>query len=269
MPVAYVDNTLQSSKVACSFDSLFDDACRQLRESELPQDRIAAVQTLAEFRGDVSTASLVAALFDDDARVRVAAIEALNQIGDPAISSECLEVLFSTKVHPAELTGRSEESVVEPAEPANVSPEEALAQIATDFDNSSGAVRIGAVFAIRNLEPDYPTSLFERLIESSTQDRRRKITDALAESGLAAEAIDSLGDGDRSRVQAALSFLFLMARLQVVQPLTHAIEHHSSAQIRRALIKVLTVNGQAELAESAAKRRLGIAPTTPDIYACR
>lgn len=254
--------------MACSFGSSFDDASRRLRESDDPLDRIAAVRALAELGSHWSTASLVAALFDDDARVRAAAIQALEQIGDPAISGECLEVLFSTKVEPSELTSHAEQSV-EPAKTADVSPEDLLAYIIEDFDDDSREVRNAAVFAIRNLEPDYPTSLFEQIIESSSQHRRHRIADALADSGFVEEAIDSLDDFDRGRVRAALSFLCLMAKLQVIQPLTDAIEHHGSAQIRRALIKVLTVNGWAHLAESAAKRRLGLAPTTPDIYACR
>lgn len=264
MSVAYVDDTHESFKGACSLGSSLEYARRQLKESDHPLDRIAAVRTLAEFGGDLSTASLVAALFDDDARVREAAIEALDEIGDPAISSECLEVLFSSKSQSAKST-RPTESVAEPTEAANVSQEEKLARLVEEFDNSSPAVRNAAVFSILSLEPANPASLFERIMESSSEERRCRISEALTESGLVAEAIDSLGNGDRVRVQAALSFLCLMTRLEVMQPLTAAIEHHTSPQIRRALIKVLTLNGQADVAASAAKRRLGI-DQTPSIY---
>jgi hypothetical protein len=44
-----------------------------------------------------------------------------------------------------------------------------------------------------------------------------------------------------------------MAKAGEVQPLVHAIESHSDAEVRSAAIKLLNLSGQAELAQAATK----------------
>ena len=77
-------------------------------------------------------------------------------------------------------------------------------------------------------------------------------------SGLAAEAIDDLNGEDRERVYNALCFLFVMAKINTVQPLVQVIEKHQSIEVRGAAMKLLTLSGQGEVAEAAVKRRLRI-----------
>jgi hypothetical protein len=55
-----------------------------------------------------------------------------------------------------------------------------------------------------------------------------------------------------------------MAKTGEFQPLIQAIETHDSVQVRMAAIKLLTLSGQTELANAAAKRRLEERPPEHD-----
>jgi HEAT repeat protein len=252
-----------------SFRDEFDEARRRFIESETVDERIAAVKTLGDFKSDLTTAHLVGALFDDDLNVRQAAIEALNRLGDPDISSECLEVMFGTALVPDESFATDGVSFDGQTERKEMSLQEALSVIETNFDDPSPEVRNAAIIALRDLDPDDTVNLIERILESSSPDRRRRITEAIEHSGLAMQVIEELAECDPRRAQISLSLLFLIAKLEIHQPFVQAIENHDSAVIRRALIKVLTSSGHGRLAESAAKRRLGISRNAPDAYACR
>jgi len=46
-----------------------------------------------------------------------------------------------------------------------------------------------------------------------------------------------------------------MAKSGAIQPLVQTIEEHSSTDIRRAAVKLLTLSGQREMATAAANRR--------------
>lgn len=233
-----------------------EQARRELIQSNSTAARVVAVRKLERSRSDLATASLVAALFDDDADVRQAAVDALSQIPNSGISSESLEVLFGDHARSRKSIERKENSVELDME-RKLSRAEKLAIIATDFDDKSPAVRNAAALALEELDPKKSAGLFESMLESAAPDRRERIADAIVDSGLAARAIDDLTD-HRSGAHAGLSLLFLLAKLDALEPLLHAIEHHQNPRVRRALVKVLTLNGRSDLAESAAKRRLGI-----------
>ncbi len=137
----------------------------------------------------------------------------------------------------------------------------AFGQIVECFDDHSPHVRNAAARALRKLEPNRIVDLLNRALEMAPEGRRRNIGAAIAASGLATEAIDNLVSENREDTYNALSILFVMAKTGEVQPLVQAIERHESVQVRMAAIKLLTLTGQAELANGAAKRRLeGRAP---------
>ena len=250
------------------FGEEFDLARRRLIDSDIVDERVAAVRALGEFKTDLSTTHLVAALFDTDANVRQAAVEALNQLGDPGISSECLEVMFAPALV-AEQPCPHNESFAAQIAVDGVSQQAALSVIEMKFDDPSPEIRNAAIIALRDLDPDRPMSVLEQVLESSSSDRRERIIEAIEDSGLAGQEIERLIGSEPRRAQVSLSLLFLMAKLQIVQPFIEAIEHHDSPAIRRALIKVLTSTGHGPLAEAAAQRRLGIERNTPEFYAYR
>jgi hypothetical protein len=72
---------------------------------------------------------------------------------------------------------------------------------------------------------------------------------------MAAEAIDNLAGENRENTYYALSILFVMAKTGEVQSLVRAVEEHPSDEVRKAVVKLLTLSGHADLAEQAAKRR--------------
>ena len=131
------------------------------------------------------------------------------------------------------------------------------------FDDHSPHVRNAAARAFRKLEPTRTVDLFNRSLEGASDERRQNIGGAIAASGLATEAIDNLVSENREDTYNALSILFVMAKTGEVAPLVNAIERHESVQVRMAAIKLLTLTGQAELANAAAKRRLEKQP--PDL----
>jgi hypothetical protein len=137
---------------------------------------------------------------------------------------------------------------------------DAFDQIVQCFDDHSPHVRNAAARAFRKLEPKHTVDLFNRALEGASTTRRQNIGAAIAASGLAAEAVENLASENREDTYNALSILFVMAKTGEVYPLVQAIEGHESVQVRMAAIKLLTLTGQAELANTAAKRRLNQNP---------
>jgi HEAT repeat protein len=121
------------------------------------------------------------------------------------------------------------------------------------FDDPSPEVRSAAALALSELAPARPADLFTRALENASAERKRRIGEAIAASGLAAVAIDNLDAVSREETYNALCLLFVMAKAGEVQPLVHAIESHADAEVRSAAIKLLNLSGQAELAHAAPK----------------
>jgi HEAT repeats len=179
------------------------------------------------------------------------------------VSKLIVERLTRTRGLPAELlTGLQSTSSAHRAAalvrvPASA-PQDAFAVIVEFFDDPTAEVRNAAATALNEVNAPRSVEIFTRAIESSSAERRRKIGAAMAGSGLARNAINRLGSGDRQENYNALSLLFTMAKTGEVQPLVEAIESHDDVQVRRAAIRLLNLVGQTELANAAAKRRLSL-----------
>jgi HEAT repeat protein len=139
-------------------------------------------------------------------------------------------------------------------------PSDRFFAIIERFDDPSPAVRKAAALELSQLDPDRTAELFKLALEMASPERKRNIEDGLIASGLAAEAIDDLSNGDRVRAYRALCLLHLMARCNAVQPLLEAIAEHEKVDVRRAVIRVLDSAGHRDLAEIAVRQRLGIPP---------
>jgi HEAT repeat protein len=106
--------------------------------------------------------------------------------------------------------------------------------------------RNAAARALYTLEPDLAAS-FTRALREAPPERRRKIGAAIAGSGLAANAINSLTGEGRDRTYDAFSILFLMAKAGEVQPLMQAIAKHPNLEVRLTAIKLLALSKQQQI----------------------
>ncbi len=124
------------------------------------------------------------------------------------------------------------------------------------FDDESPLVRNAAARAMLTIEPHRPVEPFTRAIKEATAERRARIGAAISESGLAAQSINALSAEDREDTYNGLCLLFAMAKAGEVDPLVHAIETHTDAEVRLAAIRLLKLSGKEELASAAVERRL-------------
>ena len=114
----------------------FDEAVHNLRGANSPADRAAAARALGLVGNRRATPHLIAAMFDEDAEVRLAAEEAVRQIDDPTVgmqSSDTAEAkdIASQVVESAaaETSRKTEESKAEQFTQAG---ETATAEVAAD-----------------------------------------------------------------------------------------------------------------------------------------
>jgi HEAT repeat protein len=128
--------------------------------------------------------------------------------------------------------------------------------IVNSFSDASPDVRNAAARVLYELDPDHCAEPFGRAIEESSAEQVRNIGVALAASGVAGKAIEDLAGNSREDAYNSLCLLFAMAKTGEIRPLVKAIEEHPSGEVRRAAVKLLTLNGQSEVAAEAAKRRL-------------
>ncbi len=120
--------------------------------------------------------------------------------------------------------------------------------ITDSLDSPSAEIRNAAVRALYDLNPDLAASFFNRALTEGGPERRRRIGAALAGSGLAGDAINSLTGESHQNTYGAFSLLFLVAKAGEVQPLMRVIETHPSIDLRLAVIKLLTMSGEPEVA---------------------
>ena len=133
--------------------------------------------------------------------------------------------------------------------------------ITESLESPSAEVRSAAVRALYDLNPDRAASYFNRVLREGGPDIRRKIGAALANSGLANDAINSLTGENHLNTYGAFSLLFLVAKAGEVQPLISVIESHPSIELRLAVIKLLALSGEPEIAP--AFRRLAARTLLP------
>lgn len=132
------------------------------------------------------------------------------------------------------------------AELATVGGEDAFHCICETFDDESPAVRIAAARALSEFQGDRGAA-FTRALREALPERRQRIGSAIAASGLAKAAIESLTGDSRDKTYDAFSLLFLMSKAGEIQPLMHAIETHPNSEIRLAVIKLLALSGHPEI----------------------
>jgi hypothetical protein len=132
---------------------------------------------------------------------------------------------------------------------------ETFSVIARCFDDPLPQVRNTAARALRDSAPERTVESFTMAIEEGSEERVRNIGVAIAESGLAAEALQDLRTQSREDTYKALSLLFVMAKAGEIQPLLQAIEEHPESEICTAAVKLLNLSGQTHSAEAALQRR--------------
>ena len=257
----------------------------RLREDE--EARVSIEEKLDLVGKDQSSTSAVAMVTEPEIETETVVRQVVPEIVQPAATVTVASVVNGNLDGDYEATGLDDVLVsnvapaiatylnsVDPykraaavAELARSGGPDAFAQIVECFDDHSPHVRNAAARAMRKLEPKHTVDLFNRSLEGAAATRRRNIGAAIAASGLAAEAIENLVSENREDTYNALSILFVMAKTGEVHPLVQAIEGHESVQVRMAAIKLLTLTGQAELANAAAKRRLERNPPETDYLA--
>ena len=121
-------------------------------------------------------------------------------------------------------------------------------QIAELLDDPSAAVREKAVRDLYEMDPDQAATLVNDALRDGSPEERRRIGNALADSGLLYEAIDDLMAENHESCYGAFSLLFLVAKAGVVEPLSTVIEKHPSLDLSLAVIRLLASSGEPEVA---------------------
>jgi len=127
------------------------------------------------------------------------------------------------------------------ADLTEVGGEEAFGLITNAFDDPIAEVRNAAARSLYELNSDRAAS-FTRALREALPERRRKIGAAIAGSGLAANALNSLSGEGRERTYDAYSLLFLMAKAGEVLPLLQAM--------RLAAVKLIALSNQQQVLSS-------------------
>lgn len=124
--------------------------------------------------------------------------------------------------------------------------DEAFGRIGAAFDDPSQQVRESAARSLFNVSADRAAS-FKRLMRDASPERRRRVGEAIASSGMAGEAISDLSSASGERAYDALLVLSLMARSGEVRSLIETIEEHPSTEVRLAIVKLLALSGRQEI----------------------
>lgn len=129
---------------------------------------------------------------------------------------------------------------------------DAFQLITQSFDDPSTQVQKAALSALLELQQDRAAALTQALRES-TPERRCRIGKAIAESGLAEEAIQSLIDERAARAHEATKILFLMCKAGEFQPLIRAVEEHPNVAIRLRAITLLASSAHCDVVSTLRK----------------
>jgi hypothetical protein len=184
----------------------------------------------------------------------------LKDESSAAESSSQIEPL-SEEISSAQMNGaQSAARIAYISQLALENTDEAFREICGAFDDPSPEVRIAAARAINRFHGDRAAA-FTRALREASPERRRKIGRAIAECGLADEAIDRLNNAGRERTYDAFSLLFLMAKAGELEPLVRAVETHHDKEIRMAVIKLLALSGQPDALPPL--RRLAVKGSLP------
>ncbi|HEV2833832.1 MAG TPA: hypothetical protein VGW58_00870 [Pyrinomonadaceae bacterium] len=126
-------------------------------------------------------------------------------------------------------------------------------EIAQSLDDPSPEVRKKAVRELYELDPDQAATLVNDALRAGSPEERRRIGNALADSGLLYEAIDDLMAENHESCYGAFSLLFLVAKAGVVEPLISVIEKHPSLDLCLAVIRLLASSGEPEVTPALEK----------------
>ena len=126
-------------------------------------------------------------------------------------------------------------------------------EIAQSLDDPSAEIRKKAVRELYELDPDQAATLVNDALRAGSPDERRRIGNALADSGLLYEAIDDLRGENHESCYGAFSLLFLVAKAGVVEPLTSVIEKNPSLDLSLAIIRLLASSGEPEVVPALRK----------------
>jgi HEAT repeat protein len=137
-------------------------------------------------------------------------------------------------------------------------------QIVALLDDPSAEVRQKAVRDLYEMDPDQAATLVNAALRDGSPEERRRIGNALADSGLLYEAIDDLMAENHENCYSAFSLLFLVAKAGVVEPLSTVIEKHPSLDLSLAVIRLLASSGEPEVA-STLQRLASNASLAPEL----
>jgi hypothetical protein len=129
-------------------------------------------------------------------------------------------------------------------------PHNPFEQIAELLDDPSAEIREKAVRDLYEMDPDQAATLVNNALRDGTPEERRRIGNALADSGLLYEAINDLMAENHESCYGAFSLLFLVAKAGVVEPLSSVIEKHPSLDLSLAVIRLLTSSGEPKVAST-------------------
>src|SRR6476659_3538318 len=118
------------------------------------------------------------------------------------------------------------------------------------LSDPSPETRRFAVRRLYDLDPDQAATLVNNALRDGSQEERRNIGAALADSGLLFEAIDDLMDENHERCYGAFSLLFLVAKAGVIEPLITVIERHPNIDLRLAVIRLLASSREMRVVSS-------------------
>ena len=130
----------------------------------------------------------------------------------------------------------------------NLSKQSSFRTTAALLNDPSPDTRKFAVRTLYELDPDQAATFVNRALRDGSQQERRNIGAALADSGLLFEAIDDLMAENHERCYGAFSLLFLVAKAGVVEPLSTVIEKNPSLDLSLAIIRLLATSGEPEVA---------------------
>jgi hypothetical protein len=165
---------------------------------------------------------------------------------DHATSSAGADTSLPSEVIARLQSSNAAERAATLADLADISGDQSFDLITKSFDDPSTEVRNAAARALYHLDPDLSGS-FTRALREASPERRRKIGAAIAASGLATNAINSLAGEGRDRTYDAFSILFLMAKAGEVQPLIQAIGKHPDQEVRLTAVKLLALSNQPQI----------------------
>ncbi|MER3427758.1 MAG: hypothetical protein C4334_06615 [Pyrinomonas sp.] len=120
--------------------------------------------------------------------------------------------------------------------------EAAYRALSSAFDDASPEGRAKAARSLSRLAEEWRMSraeLFARAVREADAERRARIGEALALSGLADEALAQLTS--EREAPEAFALLFIMAKTGALAPLLHAIQEEENNEVKLAIVRLLSL----------------------------